>query len=284
MPYLHAICRGRAVRLEDSLAHVLATHDYPPVIRNLLAEALCLAALLGSLLKEDGAQATLQAQTENGSVKLLVCDYRDGELRGYVDFDAERLAAGPVDPSLMALFGKGYLAITFDRPQPKGRYQGIVPLEGASLSEAVAHYFVQSEQIPTYIRVALNGSVAGGLLVQNLPEGEEGRERLHVRLDNPEWDHVRIMAESVTEAELTSTGLPLEHLLWRLFSEQDKVLAEPGISLIKGCRCDENHIRGVIAQFPREERIEMAEDDGNITIDCAFCSRKFRISPLSLDN
>ena len=55
----------------------------------------------------------------------------------------------PVEPSLMALFGKGYLAITFDLPEPQGRNQGIVPLEGASLAEAVQNYFMQSEQLPT---------------------------------------------------------------------------------------------------------------------------------------
>ena len=65
------------------------------------------------------------------------------------------------------------------------RYQGIVPLEGGSLAEAVEHFFVQSEQIPSLVRVAVDDSlkVAGGILLQHLPEGEEGRDRLHTRLD-----------------------------------------------------------------------------------------------------
>ena len=50
---------------------------------------------------------------------------------------------------------------------------------------------MQSEQIPTVIRVAIdiegNQTVAGGLLVQHLPDGEEGKERLHVRMNHPEW-------------------------------------------------------------------------------------------------
>ena len=55
-----------------------------------------------------------------------------GELRGYVKFDAERLAEAGSDPTLFALFGKGYLAITFDQAATGERYQGIVPLEGES--------------------------------------------------------------------------------------------------------------------------------------------------------
>jgi len=281
-------CRGRVVRFGPVLDEILAAHAYPPMIREILAEAVCLTAMLGALLKDEGSQLTLQAQTEAGVISLLACDYKDGALRGYVEFDRERLAAQPVHPSLMALFGKGYLAITFDLPQPRGRNQGIVPLEGASLAEAVQNYFFQSEQIPTLIRVAVNeadGRIsAGGLLVQHLPEGEEGRERLHVQLDHPEWEHVAIMGGSITAAELTDPVLPLEDILWRLFSESDEVRLLSGKPCVKGCRCNETHIRDVIARFPKEDKEDMVDEEGNIAIDCAFCSRTFMITGASLNN
>ena len=104
--------RGRLVRLDHTLDQILAAHDYPPPITHLLAEALVLAVLMGGLVKEDGSQVTMQAQTEAGAVSLLVCDYTGGELRGYVDFDPAKLAELGANPSLYALFGKGYLAIT----------------------------------------------------------------------------------------------------------------------------------------------------------------------------
>ncbi len=281
-------CRGRVVRLGPALDDILAAHAYPQQIRDILAEAVCLTAMLGALLKDEGSQLTLQAQTESGVINLLACDYKDGALRGYVEFDRERLAAQPVEPSLMTLFGKGYLAITFDLPAPRGRTQGIVPLEGHSLAEAVQNYFFQSEQIPTLIRVAVDESAgrisAGGLLVQHLPEGEEGRERLHVQLDHPEWEHVEIMGGSVTPAELTGTALPLEDILWRLFSESDEVRVLSGKSCVKGCRCNEGHIRDVIARFPKEDKEDMIDEAGNIAVDCAFCSKTFTITGASLNN
>ena len=86
------------------------------------------------------------AQTVDGPIELLVCDYRGGELRGYLKFDAERLAAVGPDPTLFALFGEGFLAITFDQATTAERYQGIVPLEGASIGEAAEHYFEQSDR------------------------------------------------------------------------------------------------------------------------------------------
>jgi len=277
LPGRHA--RGRLVRLGPVLGEILSAHAYPAPIARLLAEALVLAGLLGAMLKDAEGQLTLQAQTEAGIVDLLVCDYKGGELRGYVRFDAERLAAAP-RPTLADLFGKGYLAITFDQAATKERYQGIVPLEGGSLAEAAQHYFAQSEQIPSLVRLAVDdsGHVAGGLLVQHLPEGEEGRDRLHTRLDHPEWEHVRILAETIREAELTDAGLPLETLLWRLFHEEEEVRLLAEAVLSRGCRCDPEHIRSVLSRFPAEERTAMADAEGMIGVDCEFCSHAFQVA------
>ena len=269
--------RGRLVRLGPALEQVLAAHGYPPAVEKLLAEALVLTALLGSTLKSDDGQMTMQAQTEDGAIELLVCDYRAGELRGYVKHDPEKIAALPHDPDLQALFGSGYLAITFDQSVSGERYQGIVPLEGAHLGAAIEHYFAQSEQLPSLVRTALSGDVVGGLLLQHLPEGEVGRERLHVRHDHPEWEHVSIMAHTLSVEELTDVDLPLDDIVWRLFHEEDEVRLLDRLTLKKGCRCDPDHVRSVLLRFPEEERGAMADDTGVISVDCAFCSKIFPI-------
>ncbi len=277
--------RGRIVRLGPLLDEVLSAHDYPAPIARILSEALTLTALLGSMLKDARGQLTMQAQTESGIIDLLVCDYRGGELRGYIRFDSDRLSEVASLPSLFALFGKGYLAITFDQEVTGERYQGIVPLEGNSLADAAQSFFSQSEQIPSLVRLAVDdtGHIAGGLLVQHLPEGEEGRERLHTRLDHPEWEHVRILAETVKGTELVANGLPLPDLLWRLFHEEEEIRVLATIPLTKGCRCNFEHIRGVISRFGAEERRDMVDSDGFISVDCEFCSRLFPISLNDLD-
>ena len=277
--------RGRAARIGPVLNRILANHNYPPVLETLLAEALVLTALLGSLLKDPGGQLTIQAQTERGAVDLMVCDYKAGELRGYIRHDAERLAELGPHPTLFALFGKGYLAITFDQPATDERYQGIVPLEGEGLAQAAQSYFSQSEQIPSIVRLAVNkddeGWVAGGLMFQHLPEGEEGRERLHTRLDHPEWPHVAVLAGSVKAAELTDRTLALDELMWRLFHEEEEVRTLPPVKLVKGCRCSPDYIASVIARFPAEERANMVGEDGLIRVDCEFCATSF---PIALEN
>lgn len=273
--------RGRLVRLGPVLSKILAAHAYAPAIKNLLAEALVVTALLGGLLKRAGSQLTLQAQTEGGIVELLVCDYRDGELRGYVKHDPERLSRLGARPSLAALFGKGYLAITFDVAEGDRRYQGVVPLEGETLAQAVESYFAQSEQVPTLIRTAVRigpGScMAGGLLVQHMAEAEQGGDRLHARDERPEWDHVAVIAHSIQGDELLDPQLSAEALIWRLFHEEREVRVQAATPLSRGCRCSIVHFEEVLSRFPKEDRRAMRDDKGIIRVDCAFCSREFPI-------
>ena len=270
--------RGRVVRLDNVIGNVLSAHDYPAPVTHLLGEALVLGALMGGLLKGESAQMTMQAQTKAGPVQLLVCDYRDGVMRGYADFDHAALAQLGANPPLVSLFGEGYLAITFETGAGQ-RYQGIVPLEGESLAEACQNYFVQSEQVPTLIRVAgrtfAGKTVCAGILIQHLADGEEGRERLHVRLDHPDWEHVETLSATISHEELLDPALSMEGIVWRLFHEEDEIRVQVGAELSRGCRCSVEYYDSVISRFPPEERDTMRNADGEIVVDCAFCSKEF---------
>ena len=274
--------RGRVVRLGPVLDTVLSAHDYPAPVAHLLAEALVLTALMGALLKEEDSQLTIQAQAEDGAVEMLVCDYRKGELRGYVRHDPERLGKLGANPTLAALFGKGFLAITFDLAVTDERYQGVVSLEGDSLAQVCESYFVKSEQVPTLLKVAVRTQggrhVAAGLLVQHLPEGEEGRARLHVEMEHPHWEHVSTLAGSIRHEELVDPALSMEDIVWRLFNQEKEVRAHPLSPLVRGCRCTADYYQSVLSRFPETERAEMRDDEGLISIDCAFCSKIFRVA------
>ena len=194
IPARHA--RGRLVRLGPVLDQILAAHAYPPAIEQLLAEALVLTALLGSTLKDAGGQLTLQAQTEGGVVELLVCDYRGGELRGYVQYDAERLAAGARRSDAVRAVRQGlsrdHLRSGGDRRALSGHRpaRGRVAGRGGARVISASPSRSRRSSSSRIARDADGAHVAGGLLLQHLPEGEEGRERLHARLDHPEWEHV----------------------------------------------------------------------------------------------
>ena len=158
-----------------------------------------------------------------------------------------------------------------------------MPLDGDTLAEAAESYFIQSEQIPTLVRLALSRDaegrhVAGGLFLQHLPEGELGRERLHTRLDHPEWEHVAILGRTVDPAELTDPALPLETLVWRRFNEEREVRVLAATAMSRGCRCSTGYFASVLARFPPDERAEMADEHGMSGVDCQFCATKFHVA------
>jgi molecular chaperone Hsp33 len=270
--------RGRVARLGPTLRQILAAHDYPPILARLLGEALVLTALIGTTLQKDLGQTTLQAQAK-GPVDLLVCDYRGGELRGYLRVapDAHLVPGMTVGD----LFGEGYLAVTIDQLVAADRYQGIVPLEGRCLSEAVERYFSVSEQVPTLIRAAVEQNdtadwIGGGLLVQQVSRGEVGTQRLTAVADEADWQHVDTLARTIRADELTDPALDEETILWRLFNE-DEIRVSEATRLIRGCRCSPDHIRDVLSRFPVEDRDAMRDETGKITVDCAFCARRFPV-------
>lgn len=274
--------RGRVVRLGPALDAILSAHAYAETPARLLAQALALAALMGAILRPEEGQVTIQAQPaggRDGPIRLLVADYLEGALRGYVAVDPDRrLAEGD---RLDQMFGGGHLVITLDQTLTAERYQGIVALEGPSLAAAAQGYFASSEQLPTLVRLtaARDGAGrmhAGGFILQHLARAEAGGPRLGLEAgaDHPDWSLVAALASTLTDAELADPELPLETLLWRLFHEEE-VRVLPDVALSRGCRCSEAYIRTVLLRFPEAERATMRGDDGRIAVDCEFCSRQF---------
>jgi molecular chaperone Hsp33 len=272
--------RGMVVRVDATLNAILAAHAYPEPLIKLLAEALTLTALVGATMRQDDGQVTVQASAKGGVVDLLACDWRAGELRGYMKFDDQATVSEGM--SLPELFGKGYLAVTVDQASSEERWQGIVPLEGHGLAAALEGWFGQSEQLPTLMRIGVAGSaatgwLAGGLIVQHLARAEIGGERLDSGEQHPDWEHVAALAATTTAEELTDAELSAEALLWRLFHEE-QVRVVPGPKPVKGCRCSQAHIRDVLLRFPEAERVGMRGETGLIAVDCQFCSRVFQIA------
>lgn len=290
--------RGRIVRLGDVATDILGRHGYPEPVTRLLGEALALTAMLGAALKFDG-KLILQTRTD-GPVDMLVVDFEaPGGLRGYAHFDEERVAAlsDAGDTPSETLLGHGHLAMTIDQGPDMDRYQGVVPLEGTSLSEAAHTYFRQSEQIPTQVRLAVaphyaqrdggqhSGWRVGGLIVQHLPEDggmrqpdfPDGRNDAQEGPEDDRWTRARVLMGTVEDHELLDPTLAPERLLFRLYHE-DGVRAFTPQPLVRQCRCSRPRIENMLRQFSDDERDDMVED-GRITVTCEFCNESYVFDP-----
>lgn len=298
---------GRLVRMGPMVDAILSRHDYPLPVSEALGQALALTAMLGTTLKFEG-RLILQTSSD-GPLRLVVVNFETpGQMRGYAGHDADRVAAMLSKGEKVSqgeLIGRGHLAMTIDPGGDMDRYQGIVPLEGNSLGAAALAYFRQSEQLPTFLRLAVArhfvpGSKgepvawrwrAGGLLVQHLPgeggaprppaESEADEQRLTGE-DDDEWNRVRILAASVEDHELLDPTLAPESLLYRLFHEEG-VRVFPARPLTEFCRCSRDRVLAFLKSFGAMELEDMREPDGMIGVTCEFCSTRYRFAPAEIE-
>ena len=280
---------GRLVKLGPVVDTILSRHDYPEPVSQLLGEAVALTGLLGAALKFEG-KFILQASTD-GPVDLLVADYQvPGGLRAYARFSPEKVAELDTGGRVLSeLLGHGHLAMTIDRGAGAERYQGLVPLEGESLTEAADTYFRQSEQLPTFIRLAVakhyrGGQAgrpwtwrAGGLLVQKLTrEGGLGGAG-DTEMAEEDWLRARALAETVEDHELLDPLLPPDRLLYRLFHEE-QVRAYSAVALETYCSCSRARVEELLGRFTSEDLKDMVVE-GEVWVTCEFCNSRYRFDP-----
>jgi molecular chaperone Hsp33 len=294
--------RGRLVRLGPSLDAVIERHGYPLAVARPLAEAMVLCAALATSLKYDGI-FTLQISGD-GPIRLLVTDLTtDGALRGYAQFDSWELAValgaghdktplGGDAPEgyVPKLFGRGRLAFTVDQGQHTQRYQGVVPLEGATLADCAHTYFRQSEQLPTGIKIAARRTTEDGaahwraaaLMVQQMPEFDAGRIDVDREQREDDWRKAVILMASATEAEMLDPKLPAMTLLHRLFhAEQPRLFARR--PFVARCRCSRERIDRVLRSIKREELDDLRDTSGRVAVKCEFCSTEYTYDDRDLD-
>jgi molecular chaperone Hsp33 len=295
--------RGRVARLGAAADALLTSHPYPVPVAKLLGEAAVLTILLGSSLKLDG-RFILQTQTD-GPVRMLVVDYTTPDrIRACAQYDSARVASA-IDAgsaSSQSLMGHGHLAMTIDRGLDRSRYQGLVPLEGATLEDAAHEYFRRSEQIPTRVRLAVAEELragpsgvrhrwrAGGILGQFLPRAPE-RIRLpdldpgdapagmaaQVVPEDDAWIEGRSLLETVEDLELIDPSLSTERLLYRLFHQRG-VRVFRTVSVQARCSCSRARVEDMLSRFSPVDRRDMVVD-GTISVTCEFCNATYCFTP-----
>ncbi len=284
--------RGRLARLGPCVDTILKRHSYPDPVSEVLAEAIALTAMLGVSVPA-GGKLSLQARTD-GPVSFLFIDFEaEGLMRATASFNATRVAelskAGEGQSNLL---GTGHMALTLEPGEGLDRTQGIAALDGGTLTAAAQAYFRQSEQLPTYIRLAVakhyvagasaGGPAwswrAGGLIVQHLQQPLETEDSAEA----DDWNSVRVLAATVEDHELLDPALAPDRLLFRLFQEEG-VRAFPAKPLAVHCRCSREKVEAFLKSFGREQLSDMHDADGKVSVTCEFCSTAYRFDPENLD-
>ncbi len=260
--------RGQVVRLTDVWRDMHISRHYPANIRQFLGEMACVAVLVGAGLKQPG-KAALQIQRKPGGAgnntiytgPLAVVDCTESlGVRGMSAADFKNGAA------TFSEWVEGCtLAMTLTYTNTTQIYQSIVPVSGLSVAECFEHYFDQSEQLPTHLWLAANDTGAGALLLQKLPNADIK--------DADGWARVEQLAASVRESELTA--LPAEHLLARLFHEEDVRVYEAK-PVTYACKRDPQKVEDMLRSLGREEVEATLAELGYIEVKDDICNQVYR--------
>lgn len=279
--------RGRAVKLGPTLDKALRPNGvsrYPDAVARLLGEAMMTGALVAQSLKFKGRLVVQCYGTNEGAVSLLMADCTtDGNIRGYARWNEDKLKDIELDsrnPGAELLLGKGTFSMTIDQGPDMDQYQGIAGIEGERLSDCAEHYFNQSEQIPTKIRLACGQSVeedgahwtGGGMMIQKIADDETREDAAQP------WLTAQTLFKTLTDAELIDPELSTERLLFRLFHEDGVRIVETR-EVNAQCRCSRERLLDTFKSFDKAAIDDMAED-GVITAKCEFCATDY-VFPLA---
>lgn len=274
--------RGRLIRLGPVVDTIIQRHAYPEPVAGMLGEMMALAACLAGALKYEGI-FTLQT-TSDGPIKTMMADITsDGAMRAYAGFDAEAVAAisaqDSASRSVPRLLGGGYIAFTVDQGEDTERYQGIVALEGHTLSECTHAYFRNSEQLEAGVMLAAHptdlGWRAGAIMIQRLPYQTDLPGAPSEDEYDEGWRTAMTLMSSGTARELLDPDLPADRLLFRLFHEEG-VRAYPAQPVNATCRCSSERVENVLRSLNEEELADLKQDDPEVSVTCEFCKTVYR--------
>ncbi|MGO2496947.1 MAG: Hsp33 family molecular chaperone HslO [Vibrio litoralis] len=261
--------RGELVQLDTAYQQIIANKDYPQPLQNLLGELLVATSLLTATLKFEGS-ITLQLQGD-GPVSLVVINGdHDQKMRGVARWEGQIAD----DANLHQMIGKGHLVITIS-PDKGERYQGVVGLEGDTLSEVLESYFERSEQLKTrlWFRTGEHDGQAhaAGMLLQIMPDGTGSAD---------DFEHLEKLTETIKNEELFS--LEANEVLYRLYN-QEKVQLFEAQPVEFFCGCSRERSAGAIATVAKEELDDILKTEGEVALHCDYCGSTYSFDAAEVD-
>ncbi|MGQ3888303.1 Hsp33 family molecular chaperone HslO [Legionella sp. CNM-1927-20] len=262
----HANIRGEIAHLDHTYTSIINQRTYPPMVKNVLGEALVSCLLMIGSIKFEG-ELSLQFQGDKRLPLLLVqCDHQL-HLRGFAKFQSDLTTE-----EYAAAFLAGKMVLTINPYNHTQSYQSILPIQSTSMAENLMYYYAQSEQIPSRVWLASNDTKVAGLLLQLMP-GQSSEQREHF------WEYAVHIGQTISESELLN--LDNETLLYRLYHETDIRVFDNKVVTFK-CRCNPEKMRQVLTILGEKDIKELLAEKGKIDVTCDFCNQLYSFDAIDI--
>ena len=263
------------VKTTDVVKEAQRRHNLSLLNTVILGRALTGVMLMASELKgEERIQLRIEG---NGPIEMLIAEANSvGEIRGYVANPEAELDYSVEDIDLGEGLGIGILTfskVLYNEAKP---LTGIVTLQSGNISDDLAHYLLQSEQIRSGVVLDVqidpegNVSEAGGIMIQAMPSSED-KQRIKIE------DHLKSLPPV---GKLLSEGEYIDDLMKRAVAPYDvKELSRYPVHFF--CRCNRDRFIDALASLGYND-LKAISGEGQELV-CHYCNEHYHISESEID-
>lgn len=241
-------------------------HNLSPASTEVFGRALSAMTFASACLKEETGEISLSLKCDGAVGGIGVSGNRALRLRGYIENTAINERAG--------LFGNGSLTIIRDDGYNRPFVGACALPKNGGVDEAFEEYYRISEQLPTYLKTAVelneDGACvfAGVAVLQPLPfASEQTLEK--VKSTSLEDLLAGIKALGVEGA--ATAGLNPDQSVWDLRKAEYK------------CNCSKAYLTRVLVPLGEEELRRIVREDGAVRIHCHYCNSDYEFTDQDVD-
>lgn len=270
--------RALAAITTDLVEEARQRHQTAPTASAALGRTLTAGLLLGSMLKEE---ETLSLQfIGNGPLRGIFVDANArGEARGFVYRPRAHLPIRGGKLDVGGAVGEGTLTIIRAQRWSKEPYRSITPLVSGEIGADVAHYLLNSEQVPSAVSLGVfvlpdeTVSAAGGFIAQIMPGASE---ETIAQLE-------RNVARAKPVSQLIREGATPQEILAHVLEGFDvSMLEESPVSF--SCRCNRGRVLSTLIAMGEQEMQALLAEEGHALVTCEFCNEQYTIERGEIEN
>lgn len=272
-----AICR-----VTDTVKTAQRLHKLDPITTIALGRSLGACAIMGSTLKREDAYIQCHFKAEGAYISNILAEYiQPGSLRGFINPSqiASQLSSAEDVPQSVgeAMGNKGTLSVKIGHKSANNPYTAICDLKTGEIAEDLAHYYFESEQIPTIlgagVHLSKSGEVlgAGAILIQKIAGDDDIDETILEHYEQQVSEELRL-------SEKLAEGKQLHEILSDisvLGSPEPNFQTQP---LGFNCFCSHQRMAMALISLGEEELRRTKLETGKLETVCHFCSKTYNFT------
>lgn len=256
---------------KDVVKKASEIHGTNPVASAAIGRLITGCQLMSLSQKEESARISVSIQGNGEIGKMVAFADHYGTLKIKIDNPNPEMKInefGKLDVGF-AVGKEGFVSVTRDSDTIKP-YTGQTKLISGEIAEDLTYYYAESEQqgcafsLGVFINSNAEVDCAGGLMIHVLPGcSEEDISAVELAMQNakPFTDYLKL-------------GHSLEKIVDSIFKEVNYKIIY-GKSYHYGCDCSQARAQRAVDSISKEERREIIEEDGNLTVHCDYCGTDY---------